>query len=274
MLNARTIPVASRRMQLFSHLAQAGPSSVDIAALVEEFQRAQEQMFSLDTLKWVALLNLISIVAWWLSSIVVAREKGHFVNALKLWGVYTLGGILLFVLMIFAYMAAAASGSSVAVFGVAIGTILALVAVLLGAPMLVYDIGFFRSAGFVFIASAGVLAGELIAGLFLPPPPGAAERAGVIKKVTALPPNEQRRFLEALSQSAAKGSLPLPPEVIVADRSKTIEERQAALRTIHANLEKRRVELKWGDQAALDAYNRENARYQELAKELPPPEKR
>jgi hypothetical protein len=91
-LNARTIPVASRPMQLFSHLAQAGPSSGGIFELVEQFQRVPVQIFSIDALKWLALSNLITIVVWWLSSNLLARENARFTNALKLWGVYILGG--------------------------------------------------------------------------------------------------------------------------------------------------------------------------------------
>jgi hypothetical protein len=112
---------------------------------------------------------------------------------------------------------------------------------------------------------------EIVLRFFVPAPRGATELAEVMKKVTALPPVEQRRFIEALSQSVARGSLPPAPEVIVADRSKSVTERQAALRIMRANLEKRRIDLKWGDQGMLEAYNRDKAHYDELAKELEEP---
>jgi len=258
-------------MQLFSHLAQAGPSSGDIAGLVEQFQRVPAQIFSIDALKWVALSNVITIVVSWLSSNLLARENGRFTNALKLWGVYTLGGLILFILTVFAYMAAVASGLSIALLVVSIVATIIAAAILLGAPMLVYDLGFFRSIAFVLFSSLFVFVGEIVLRFFVPAPRGATELAEVMRKVTALPPGEQRRFIEALSQSVARGSLPPAPEVIVADQSKSITERQAALRIMRANLEKRRIELKWGDQGMLEAYNRDKARYDELAKELKEP---
>jgi hypothetical protein len=210
---------------------------------------------------------VLSILGIWICSNVVARETGSILNALKLWLVYTVGLVLTSLLIGIGIavtgMAQSAGGSSVVVLIFFLLTVL----IGVGGPIVVYSIGFLRAVGFVVMVLVVSLAGQLLINSLQLQPKGFIELAEFMSRVERRTPEERKAFVEAL-QKSTPGSASPGPAAVAADRSKTIEERHAALQFLYSDLEKRRKELQLGDSAALDAYNRDNARYQELLKQL------
>jgi hypothetical protein len=252
-LNARTIPVASGAMQCFSMPAGLA-AVVDATAWARAFFQAQGETSWLETIGWFAALQLFKIVYCWIASKIVAHEaKSSFINAVKLWGfcllVVAVLSLPLIVLLQF-------PSAGVIAF---VLLLLLIFAVIIGLPMKIYNIGILRSLGFLLITTVLSAGTELAVVQFLPHS-ALAQRFALRyeKRKQGLDKIVQRTFDPRRVRASSAD------HVIAADPKKPIIERQAALQRIHRDLETRRANLKAGDQAALDAYNRDDAHYRQL----------
>ncbi len=264
-------------MQLFFHglsalpvlLAQATPSPETAESLLPQLKAASEAAPAGGAL-WAIGAQVIAIIAYWLSSKVLAEEESRFVNAFKTWAFYLLSffglgivGAILVVITTLAHMASIITGAVVLVL------VLVAIIIFFAVPMKVYDIGFFRAFGFLLLAgvlnilgSVGldVAAGHPFKNVFV-----------VFQKMMQLPP-EERQKLGKLWSSEAAGSLgaanALPGEIAAGDRHKPLAEREDAIKLMYNELAKRQKAVPAGDAAALAKYEEQRGRYEKLLKQL------
>jgi hypothetical protein len=217
-------------------------------------------------LAFLLLAQVIAIIAYWIASKAVAGENGTFGNALKLWLLYLIvpAGIALVAGFCVAMLSPHGAQVSPLLF---IGVGVLILALILLLPMKVYKVGFWAAFGFLILAVIVSFILNFGASLALL---GSQSRIKEIAtKFSTLPQAEQQKFFTALFQQyGLKTGDVLPGEMEAADRSKTPQERLAALKTMYAELEKRRVGIDPNDKAAVKAYDAQRARYDELLKKL------
>ncbi|MES2570544.1 MAG: hypothetical protein V4710_10885 [Verrucomicrobiota bacterium] len=238
----------------------------DIDALADQFARLQSQFLN-NMLPWVLASQLIAILAYWIASNIVAREEGKFMNAIKLWILYWLASLGIVVLVSGVLMFASANNPSPALtFATLCVSVLLVLVVIFGLPMKVYNMSFPASIGFLILTFILSVAANLGAGQFLASPIDPEEFTQWATEVSRISPVDRKKLTDRIAgrRAAANDS----DEVIAADRSKSIEERHAAVQRIYAALETRRQSLNAEDKAALDAYTRDEARYQQLLSTL------
>lgn len=264
-------------MQLFSlsallpalQTAVATPATLPSAdAIAADFARIQAGIRPGIVLLWVAVSQVLAILAYWISSNLVAREEGRFLNALKLWGIYIAAFIGVGILFAIG-MGFGAKQPSMIFASVVVGIMLVIVAIL-GCPMKVYKLGVGGALGFVLIVWVLNIAGQVAVARFLPQPLDFLAWAEFSRNLAALPTVEQTKLIERITHQAKTpaSAAAVSDETIAADQSKSIEDRHAAVQRIYRDLEVRRAGLKPGDADALAAYTRDETRYQDLLRQL------
>ncbi|HEX8310860.1 MAG TPA: hypothetical protein VF614_06055 [Chthoniobacteraceae bacterium] len=206
-----------------------------------------------------AAMQVLSVLFNWIASKVIATEESTFLQALKTWGYYL--GAFLAVCLIggagFFFLSNHPAGLVITV----VSVVILLIAVLFQVPMKVYELSFAKALGFVAITL--ILNGA--AQTFISK--SFAGRGSPIG--AALDPAAQREQISALFRQISSGrGRPGFDESIVGDPSRSLPERHAALQQIHRELQARHARLKRDDQKGIEAYQRDQARYDELVAEI------
>ena len=129
-------------------------------------------------------------------------------------------------------------------------------------PMRIYRIGFVRTVVFLLLSGALSGAGQFAFGRVLHNP-GARFQADLSTAIQNLAPANRSTLRGIIGQRAPESAFALSEKTAL-DRTKTFEERRAALGVIYADLEKTRLALRPGDAPALAGYEKQKARYEEL----------
>ncbi len=266
-------------MQLFSlsallpALQAAVPSALPSAdALTADYERIVAGFRPGFFLLWFAVLQAISIVAYWISSNLITREHGSILNALKLWAFYLLSTLGVAILFAFTAGYGVKQSSNALLFAAIVVGIMLAIVVVLGCPMKVYKMGVGGAIGFVLISWILTAAGQVAATRVLPQPIDFRAWGELSQKLAQLPAVERNKLVERFTQrtptAAAAPAAADSDDAIAANKTKPIEVRHEAIQRIYHALEARRVALKPGDTAALAAYTRDEARYQQLLSQL------
>jgi len=266
-------------MQRFSQgasllLAQVGAvapaGSVDIERLIDEWIQVQSRQAQGNWLLWFVVMQLLAIISYWIASNVVTRDRTAFTNATRLWVLMLVGGLSIGFLGGLASAIGIALNAPIIVALALCASAVFVLIILVTLPMRVYGISFIRAVAFVGITFILLVAGQLAFAPLLPLPALDPQHEAVLHKLANLSDAQREQFFRGLWQRTTRGQLnpTASAEAIAADRSKSIEQRHAALKGMFDDLEKRRAALTWGDAGALVDYNRRNARYQELLAEL------
>lgn len=217
---------------------------------------------------WFSLLSLaISLIAWWLASKIVAqREFGTLVNALKVFVLQVILGVVVGVAVPFVLPLLSADFHIVAY---VLAGLLSLVLIFL-IPMKIYKINVLQTIILFVVAtiiSALGQAGALMT-LFREP---AQKSAITLEQISKLNVEAQAAYFQGLFQQAEqapKFTKFSAAEKQAADRALSVEDRQAALKTMYAELEALRGSLQEGDAAGQATYKAQLARYEELLSQL------
>jgi hypothetical protein len=204
-------------------------------------------------------MQVLSILFYWIASKVIAAEEATFLQALKTWGYY-LGAFLGVCLLggaAYFFLSKHPAGPMITV----VGVLILLIAVLFQVPMKVYQLSFGKALGFAVISIILHSAAQT----FTLKTFGARGTAlGATIDSDAL----RGQISALLRQNALGRGRPGFDESIVADKRRSLPERHAALQQIHGQLQVRHARLKKGDAAAIAAYQRDQARYDELVREI------
>jgi hypothetical protein len=252
-------------MQFLSLAAQTNPQTL------EQFADLATKNLTQDIgtiLLWMVIGQIVVIVSYWISSMMVARENSGFINAIKVWALYIVSfigvGIATAVLM---FILIASKNDSIVGFAI-LGIALLFLIIIFAVPMKVYDIGFFRAFAFLILVwIIGIIGNVALA--FVPGNPQSA----LVEQFKNLKPEDRGKLVEVLTKRFAVGAAQaatdtLPGEVIAGDRTKTLEERQAALKVMYGELDRRRTALKPDDKAGVARYTSDLARYNNLRTQL------
>jgi hypothetical protein len=135
--------------------------------------------------------------------------------------------------------------------------------------MSVYSIGFFRAIGLMIIAFVVSIIGNIALSFVMGPSP--AQQWALLQQVRQLTPEQRDQLGAAIrrdQQAGIAGGKLLPGEKEARDTSKPLQQRAEALKTMYAELEKRRQAVAPGDEAAKAAYERQKARYETILDQL------
>jgi hypothetical protein len=255
-------PVPSAAYSLLAAITNASLTAESLAKEIHDHPPYTAGAFALALL----LGQLLAIVSHWIASKPVAGESGTLGNAFKVW-------LLIWVLLIATGLVSGIGyvfllhtrGLTVLLF--LLGGLLLFIVVGFLIPMRVYEIGVFGALGFFVLSAIVALVLNFALSLaFIGQQTQVREFA---KKFSALSQPEQQQFFAALfHEYGLKTGDVLPGELEAADRSKTPQERLAALKTMYAELQKRREAIDPKDKAAVAGYEAERARYDELLKNL------
>jgi hypothetical protein len=276
-------------MQLFSPVAAAFPLLTQAAAvpnaaagLQQQYQEIMAQMqaqiaqHASQILLLFLLAPVLQILGYWVASLAVAGEQGRLLNALKVWALYLLTFIGIFIaafvgglIMGMAHLALGLPLLGLAIF-------LLFLIVIFAIPMKVYEIGFLRAFGFLVLSFIITLIGQAAVDVTLGTPlrpivEAAQKLAAMGPAISALPPSEQQKFtanLKFLNFNLHTAASALPGETTAGDPGKPLPEREAGLKLMYLELDKRRKDIAPGDQAAIAVYEADKARYEELLKQL------
>jgi hypothetical protein len=256
---------------LLAQMGAVAPGAApEIERLIDEWVQVQSRQAQGNWLLWFVMIQLLAIVSYWIAGHVVSRTRPGFSNAVRLWALVLIGGLSVGFLGGLASTIGIALNAPLLV-GVAFcATALLLLVLFVTLPMRVYGISLLRAIGFVGITFVLLIAGQLALTPLLPMPAMDPHHEAVLRKMAALSDAQREQFFRGIWHRATRGQLDptASEEGIAADRSKSIEERRAALKAMFDDLEKRRTALTWGDAGALADYNRRNARYQQLLAQL------
>ncbi len=249
----------------------APPDSAD--SIVAEFARIQGTIRPGIVLLWLGVTQVLAIVAYWIASNLINREEGRFINAIKLWAFYIAASIVVGVLFGVGMVWGASQASGAFLFATFVVGIMLGIIVVLGCPMKIYKLGVGGGIGFVLIAFVLTIAGQLVAARFLPEPLDMKGWAALGERAARLPTAERNKLAErihALQKTGDAASAPakMSDEKIAGDRTKSIDDRHAAVQRIYRALEARRVALKPDDSEAIAQYTRDETQYQDLLRQL------
>lgn len=243
----------------------------DANALFQEFFRSPRPATG-QVLAWVGLGQVIMLLAYWIASNIVARGKGSPLNAVKLWAFYLVASVAVVVIAAVCIAIGALQQSTALIFASVTVSMILMFAVVFGMPMKVYEIGLGRAVGFVLLVLLLSTAAQIGAARFMPAPLNLGAHATFVKRFAALPAVERKKVVERMQgERKKKGraeAAKATDEAIAGDRTRPIPERHEAVQRIYRSLEARRLALKAGDQAAIEAYTRDDARYQQLLRQL------
>ena len=235
------------------------PILAEALSTPEEISRVRELITN--NLPFVAFSQLLALVAYWISSIVIARKHSHFLNAVKVWALYLVGFLLIGALAAAAGAIGERLQSGALLFSMkVVGTMLVFMVAFV-MPMAVYHLEFAKGLAFVVLSMLLNTAGLLGANRFLGSPIDVASFGARIMELLPAPMPKKIIVVEVGRPPERASS---PDEKIADDPSKSVEDRFAAVQRIYSELEARRTKIDSNDQAALAAYEQSQKRYQEL----------
>lgn len=210
------------------------------------------------------------IAGYWLVSRKFVRDwsDGRFTNALRAWSVGWFVTIILIMAYAFGawvlYVAGAVRLAPWLFLALGLFAVIGHVAV----PLQIYRVGAIRALGILLGALLISLAGTGLIDWILSGP--GLKAASFARRVVAVPMEQRIGLFRRLRDEARVAPLAaeLPGENAAANAAKTPQERQAGLRTMFAELERRRAVVRAGDAVALAAYQRQLGRYEELLARL------
>ncbi|MHA3775352.1 hypothetical protein ACXR0O_27835 [Verrucomicrobiota bacterium sgz303538] len=254
----------------FLPVAQTTPNGNPVNAVLEQL-RQQSQVDLRTCIISFIIGQIIAVVGILIASktVVPERQRDTLANALRVWVKWWLIGIVALVLAAAAgFIFSAANALHLAGWGVLVIWVLMLlldIRVVMGT----YRIRFFRGLGLIILTSVIWLIGQIAVSFVVGPSP--AKQWALLQQIQKLTPEQRTELGQAIrkDRQASVGSLqPLPGEQEARDRSKPLLERAEALKTMYAELEKRREALPPGDDAAKATYERQKARYEALLDQL------
>lgn len=210
---------------------------------------------------WIVLSQIFAILGHWIASkVVVADERARFINAVKVWALYL--AVLLVLAIAFGVVIGVAAylESKVSTLGMIGGWLLLTLGLGLYVPTKIYDIGLLRALGFILlsgiISGAATAGADRVAGL-------AATRRDTFAKLSRGHSEDPWARLQMLLGQRDEIDVQLDMAAAAA-KSKSHEQRQAALRDIRKKLEARHKALVPSDEAAKATYTAQQKRYQQL----------
>ncbi len=231
-------------------------------------------------LLWFVALQLITIVAYWISSMAMAGNEntGTIGNAVKVYFLYLLltfgaiiGAALAFPALMFAIRAMSGQGDSgslgIGAGLLGVGFLLLFVSLIFLIPMRVYRIGFGRALGFLALTILIAAVGQWGLGIALGNTANrVVERLVQITQANSGAPSGG--LLGELAERTAHDAEFGDQEKVAADPAHTFQERQAALSGLYEHLQQMRGLLSPGDVGARGAYEQRKARYEVLLRQV------
>lgn len=258
---------------LFALTAETAPKVSDAASVLSDFEKLRAETHIGLGIAWLLISQAIAIVAYWLSSKIVASEASRFTNAVKLWIFYILAFAGCAALFAFGIAIGGAQQSASMLFATAVVGLLLIPVTIFGLPMKVYDLSLGGSIVFIILTMIISAGANLGVSRLVPAPVDFREHIQLGERLVKLPASERRklfaRFQKRREEAKATTSTAAPSDdAIAADRTRTIAERHAAIQRIYRDLEARRAAIKPGDTTALNAYTKDEQRYQQLLQQL------
>jgi len=220
-------------------------------------------------LLWVVvIIQFVVLLSYWFASMMVARNNCGFTNAIKIWVLYIISFIALGIGTLVAILILVSMKNESTIVWVVTGVSILWLLIVVGIPMKVYEIGLFRAVAFLILALIIAVIGD-VALTFVPGNP----QVPFVKNLATLKVEDWRHLWMVSTKRFAVGAVQaatdtLPGELIAGDRSKSLEERQAALKIMYAELDRRRAAIKAEDKAAVEHYSSDLERYNNLRNQL------
>ncbi len=205
--------------------------------------------------------QVLTIVAYWIASNVLAKERAKFGDAVQVWGAYVASALAAGAVIFGTFYLRIAKESVVVV---AIGVGVVLLVVLFAAPMKAFNFSFPRALGFLLISTILISAGQTLALQLLPAALPFAERSQALAQIPMLSGKDRQRLAERLVPGTGGPATFAQYDAVVTDRHRSIPERHAALQEMYRDLAARRLRLQENDSAGLAAYQRDQTRYELL----------
>ncbi len=251
-------------------LAQATPAPETAESVLRQI-RELPAAHGGSLLLTIVVGQLIWIISYWVASKPVAGDESAFGNAFKVWLFYLVTRLGLVLVAGLGCVVAFFMHIPVAIAVIMPITILLLFVIAFAVPMKVYDIGFFAALGFLILAFILGVIGNVGMDLLYGHRMGPV--MAIVQKVAALTPEERKKLMEMVThENAGRATGPerrfRAKRKVAGDRSKPLAEREAAVKMMYFELEKRRKSLKPGDTVATGTYNEQRARYEEILKQL------
>ena len=214
---------------------------------------------------FVAGTQILAILAYWIASNVVSKERAKFLNAINVWLTYlgTAVGIGVVVYGM-AYLRVSERQALLVTLGLGLFALV----VLFAAPMKIYDFTFPRALGFLLVSLILITAGETVAMRFLPESLPLAQRSKAFIELATHSNASRMLLVNRLMKSSTTRNTFAQSDAIAADRSRPLPERHAALQEMYRELAARRTHLRQNDVAGLAAYQRDQTRYELLLVQL------
>lgn len=210
----------------------------------------------------LACAQVVAICAYWITAkLIIGDERASAANALKLWLLYLLTGLLLFAGACLALVFGAIGGPLIFIALLA-GCVALYVAWLLWLPMKVYGIGILHALLFVTITMGLDYGGRTALGKKL----DFSSRVQAVQTAKGATPAERRRFDERLFGKDAPDEIDrlLDDTLIPFGKPQPQAQREEAVRAIQQKLEARRPTIRPGDATAATAFQQQLDRYKLL----------
>ncbi len=251
---------------LLAQAVERGPQPGEIAGkILKGFVSGESLPLAL---LGIAIAIVIQVLACWISAkVVVGDPKGSLGNAIKMWLLYFLVGIGFVMLLGIAIPTFVVANNDAAAFAVTIGASVLAVALIFLLPMKVFHIGFGRALLFLVLSLILMLAAQ--AGMNRAQQKPAFGRLPEV--VATLASSEKRQqLLDHLAGPVKAGGLDADLDRLARpeERAKGFPERQESLRTVYEELDARQKTLPPGDARALEEYERQRAKYENLVRVL------
>lgn len=216
----------------------------------------------------LGLSVLVQVVIYWIAAkVVIGEPNGDFENAFKLWVLSVIIGVgmgLIFGGAIFFFLSIGNTAAAVTV-----GLVAAILSLFLAfmLPMKVFEIGFGRALGFVFISV--VLGLALRVGISQLRGDGLS---GDIPRMIAIlrSPEQREAWVKRIKSIGKRDTLDMQLDRLgsAEERAKPFPERQENLRKVYAILAARQKEVPAHDGAAIAEYERLRDRYEALVQTM------
>ncbi len=236
--------------------------STVISRLYEFGNRDEVRSLFYGVLMVFACAQVVAICAYWVTAkLIIGDERASAGNALKLWLLYLLTGLLLFAGVCLALVFGAMGGPLIFIALLA-GSMALYVAWLLWMPMKVYGIGILHALLFVAITMALDYGGRTVLGKTL----DFSNRIQAAEATKGATQAERQHFTERLFGKDAPDEIDrlLDDTMIPFGKPLPLAAREEAVRAIQQKLEVRRPTVRPGDTAATTAFQRQLDRYKVL----------
>ena len=232
-------------------LAAVSPPHADYSAVITrlyEFgNRDEVRSLFHGVLIVFACAQVVAVCAYWITAkLIIGDERATAGNALKLWLLYLLTGLLLFAVVCLALFFGAIGGPLMFIAMMA-GCAALYVIWLLFLPMKVYGIGILHSLLFVALTMALDYGGRTFLGKTL----DLSDRVQAVEATKGATPAERQRFTERLFGKDAPDEIDrlLDDTIIPFGKPKPLAAREETVRSIQQKLEVRRRAVPAGDPA-------------------------